>query len=294
MLANFSGSSTGEPATLEKTYAPLGQLILTQFVSAPFPHPARANGHWYHNQFFSAADHYSDSTVAMFIPKNFRVTDKIDFVVHFHGWRHTVAGTLPEYKLIDQFAASGKNAILIVPQGPYDVPDSFDGKLADTNGFENFMNEAMDKLQRRAARWGRRILQPSATSFCPATAAAIRVDGGDCRSRRAGGQNQVKCGCSMRFTPAGKILSRGRKAENGRLLDIYTDHGGTEGETTNLMTSLKASGVPFFYSEDTNATPDDLRTNKIVILHTDLVHNDVPAKRKAFEEFLKTSCLQNK
>ena len=48
----------------------------------------------------------------MFIPKNFRAADKIDFVVHFHGWNHTVAGTLPEYKLIEQFVASGKNAIL--------------------------------------------------------------------------------------------------------------------------------------------------------------------------------------
>ena len=103
----FTAFAADDFSSLQTGYAPLGQLIVTQFVSAPFPHPARAAGHHYQNQFFSAADHYSDSTVAMFIPKNFRATDKIDFVVHFHGWHHTVAGTLPEYKLIEQFTAAG-------------------------------------------------------------------------------------------------------------------------------------------------------------------------------------------
>ena len=135
----------------QTNYAPLGTLLVTQFVSAPFPHPARAAGHKYHDQFFSAAEHYSNSDVAMFIPKNFRATDKIDFVIHFHGWNHTVSGTLPEYKLIEQFSASGKNAILIVPQGPFNAPDSFGGKLEDTNGFKIFMDEAVEKLRASGA-----------------------------------------------------------------------------------------------------------------------------------------------
>ena len=52
------------------------------------------------------------------------------------------------------------------------------------------------------------------------------------------GKNQARSGCSTRFTVARKILSRGRKSENGRLLDIYTDHGGTKEETEKLMASL--------------------------------------------------------
>src|ERR1700761_6738944 len=84
-------------ATLPSQFAPWGRLIVTQFVSAPFPHPARANGHKYGGQFYSAAEHYANSDVALFIPKNFRTTDKVDFVVHFHGWNNTVAGTLEQY-----------------------------------------------------------------------------------------------------------------------------------------------------------------------------------------------------
>ena len=74
----------------QTNYTAFGRLLVTQFVSAPFPHPARAAGHKYHDLFFSAAEHYSNSDVAIFIPKNFRATDKIDFVVHFHGWMKDV------------------------------------------------------------------------------------------------------------------------------------------------------------------------------------------------------------
>src|SRR5262245_30671805 len=73
-------------ATLPELYASQGQLILTQLVSAPFPHPQRAEGREYHGELFSAQKHYADSPVAIFIPQGFRETGRIDFVVHFHGW----------------------------------------------------------------------------------------------------------------------------------------------------------------------------------------------------------------
>ena len=73
-----------------QSFSAQGQLIVQSFASAPFPHPERAEGHKYKEEFYSAAEHYSDSTVAIFIPKGFRETGKIDFVVHFHGWRNHV------------------------------------------------------------------------------------------------------------------------------------------------------------------------------------------------------------
>ena len=117
--------------TLPEKYANYGELIVTQLATAPFPHPQRAEGHSYHDEQFSAKDHYSDSTVAIFIPKGFRETGKIDFVVHFHGWKNNVPGVLAHYKLIEQLIASGRNAVLVVPQGPFNAPDSFGGKLED-------------------------------------------------------------------------------------------------------------------------------------------------------------------
>ena len=272
-------------------YAPLGTLLVTQFVSAPFPHPARAVGHKYHDQFFSAAEHYSNSDVAMFIPKNFRATDKIDFVIHFHGWNHTVSGTLPEYKLIEQFSASGKNAILIVPQGPFNAPDSFGGKLEDTNGFKHFMDEAVEKLRANGAlaktnfEIGSIILSGHSGGYH--VMAAIVDHGGLSGKIKEVWLFDALYGGTENFV-------EWQKSQNGRLLDIYTDHGGTKEETENLMAFYKTNGISFFASEDADILLEDLMTNKIVFLHTDMVHNDVVAKRQTFEQFLKTSCLKNK
>lgn len=287
MLANVAGRSD---QLSTEAHAPWGTLLVTQFVSAPFPHPARLAGHSYHDEFFSAAEHYSDSTVAMFIPKAFRPADTIDFVIHFHGWHHTVAGTLAEYQLIEQFAASGKNAILIVPQGPRDAPDSFGGKLEDTNGFTIFMAEAVDKLRGSGAlsrtnfEVGKVILSGHSGGYH--AMAAILDHGGRPDKIREVWLFDALYGNTENFVAW-------QKTQAGRLLDLYTDHGGTKEESQSLLAAYRTQGARLFTAEDTNAVPDNLRTNRIVFLHTDLVHNDVVAKRGAFGQFLKTSCLQN-
>ena len=287
-LTEFAGRSIPGPEAVEQEYAPYGHLLLTQLTNAPFPHHARTEGRTYHGELYSAREHYSDSTVAIFVPKNFQPTDKVDFLVHFHGWRHTVAGTLDEYQLISQFAASGKNAVLIVPQGPYNSPDSFGGKLEDTNGFKNFMMEAVATLKGSGVlaqtnfEIGNIILSGHSGGYH--VMAAILDHGGLSQNIRETWLFDALYGNTENFTAW-------QKRENGRLLDIYTDHGGTEGETSNLMATLKTNSVSFFFNEDTNATPPELQTNHLVFLHSDLVHNDVVAKRGTFREFLQTSCL---
>src|ERR1700736_5363543 len=135
-LCCIGGSSRSE--SLPQLYSEKGELIITGMASAPFPHPKRAEGHKYKDQFYSAKEHYADDTVAIFIPKGFRETGRIDFVVHFHGWKNHVEGVLRHYKLIEQLVESGRNAVLVVPQGPHDAPDSFGGKLEDPDGFNRF------------------------------------------------------------------------------------------------------------------------------------------------------------
>src|SRR6185436_12273183 len=94
-------------------YASSGRLILTNLSSAPFPHPARVKGHSYDNQFFSAEQHYQDSTVGIFIPRDIRQRDKVDLVFHFHGWRNSVTNALRHYQLIEQLMDSHRDAVLV-------------------------------------------------------------------------------------------------------------------------------------------------------------------------------------
>src|ERR1700722_1268794 len=146
LLAGFAFAAFAE--TPQEKYAPLGRLIMVKLDSAPFPHPTRAKGHKYGNQEYDAATHYSDNTVGIFVPKGFRRTDKVDFVVHFHGWHNHVENVLSHYELPQQFAESGRNAILIVPQGPYDAPDSSGGNLEDENGLKRLMADVMETLRK--------------------------------------------------------------------------------------------------------------------------------------------------
>ena len=306
MLARFTGR-TDEP--LAKKYSALGTLVVTQFVSAPFPHPARAEGRTRNGQFFSAAEHYSDSMVAMFIPKNFRVTHKIDFVVHFHGWGNTVAGTLDQYNLVQQFCDSGKNAILIVPEGPHNAPDSFGGKLEDTNGFKIFMTEAMEKL-RTSGALGNSERRPPARRVSSHQRAVPEVG-----APKTG--NVILSGHSGGYHVMAGLVERGglpvkevwlydalygnvenfiawQKRERGRMVNIYTDHGGTKDGSENLMGLYRTNRVSFISLEETNGVTKDLAKSKIVFIHSDLTHNEVIFRRGEFTQFLKTSCLKDK
>ena len=282
--------ATATPAlaagNLEPAYAAHGRLMVTQFVSAPFPHPARATGHKYKAKLYPAKEHYSDSTVAIFIPHGFRETGRVDFVIHFHGWHNSVAGTLRDYQLIEQLIASGKNAVLVVPAGPRDAPDSFGGKLEERDGFKHFLAELLATLQQRGVfqrkdfSVGRVILSGHSGGY--RVIAAILDRGGLAKNA-----DEVWLFDAL-YAETDKFLAWSDR-HHGRLLNIYTDHGGTKDDSEAMMARLKKRATPFLAVEEAKATTDELKTNQLIFLHTDLPHNDVVEKRQEFSRFLKTS-----
>ena len=48
---------------------------------------SRADGHTHQGKLHPAKEHYSDNTVALFIPKGFRDTGRVDVVVNLNGCR---------------------------------------------------------------------------------------------------------------------------------------------------------------------------------------------------------------
>jgi hypothetical protein len=275
-------------ADLAERYAPLGRLIFTNFASAPFPHPLRAQGHSYQDQFFSAADHYQDSHVALFIPKAFRPGSEIDFVVHFHGWRNNVSNVLVKYQLPEQFAASRRNAILIVPQGPMDAPDSFGGKHEDADGFKRFMAEALEVLRQQGiladGRIGRIILSGHSGGY--EVISAILARGGLTDKISEVWLFDALYGKTERF-------ALWFDHHPGRFIDLYTEHGGTKEETEELMAALAGNGVPFLSTDETNVTAANLPDNHLIFLFSELPHDEVVQKRETFRLFLETSILNS-
>ncbi|HOX59539.1 MAG TPA: hypothetical protein P5205_02105 [Candidatus Paceibacterota bacterium] len=269
-------------------YASQGTLILTQLDSAPFPHPKRADGHRYKGQLYPAHEHYFDKTVALFIPRGFRETGKIDFVVHFHGWKNHVEGVLGQYKLIEQLAASGRNAVLIVPQGPRNAPDSFGGKLEDPDGFKRFMADVVAALRAKSAlkqkdfAMGQIVLSGHSGGY--GVISAIVDHGGLTEQVR-----EVWLLDAL-YAQTGRFLAWIDRKQ-GRFIDLYTAQGGTKAETEQLMATLKQRGTAFHAGNEREVTPADLQTNRLIFLYTDLGHNEVVHKRQQFRDYLQTSCF---
>jgi len=288
LLLAGSAALTAAGEGLAERYASCGQLIVTQFTSAPFPHPKRANGHAYKGKLYTAAEHYSDSTVAIFIPKGFRETGKIDFVVHFHGWQNNVESVLGQYKLIEQLVASGRNAVLVVPQGPWKAPDSFGGKLEDPGGFKRFMAEVVETLRQRSnltnKNFGIGQIVLSGHSGGYQVISAILDHGGLTPQ-----VHEVWLFDAL-YAQTPRFLAWIDKKQ-GRFIDIYTERGGTKDDSEQLMATLKQRGTPFFAAKESATTPPDLQTNRLVFIYTDLAHNDVVCKREEFRDYLKTSWL---
>lgn len=287
-LTAFAFAAVAE--TPQEKYAPLGRLILVKLESAPFPHPSRAEGHKYQKEQYDAATHYSDNTVAIFVPKGFRRTDKVDFVVHFHGWRNHVEKVLSYYQLPQQFVESGKNAILVVPQGPYDAPDSSGGKLEDENGFKRFMAEVMATLRKEGViesePMGDIILCGHSGGY--KVISAIVTHGGL--------EEKVKevWLFDALYANTEQFMGWFKRFPERRMIMIYTLHGGTKEETEKLMASLKDAKppLPFLSKKEAEVTERDLKDNKLIFIYTDLEHDKVPHEHHAFREYLKTSGLR--
>jgi len=271
----------------QSRYAALGELIVSQFQSAPFPHTNRANGHVYKDKNYPADKHYSDSTVAIFIPKKFKETESVDFVVHFHGWFNHVENVFSQYQFAEQFTEANRNAILVIPEGPKDAPDSFGGKLEDTDGFKRFMDEVLLTLRARGhlkkSEVGKIILSGHSGGYH--VISAILDRGGIADRVKEVWLFDALYGQTEYFT------NWFGKYSDIRLLNIYTENGGTKHETESLMTELKKQNTPFLATTENKIWPQQLQSNKLVFIYTDLAHDDTPDKHRTFREFLQTSFL---
>jgi hypothetical protein len=278
---------SGLADSLPQAYSSFGVLVVTQLESAPFPHPLRAEGHKYKDQVFSAREHYQDNTVAIFIPRGFKGGAQADVVVHFHGWKNHVEGVLKRYQLIEQLVGSRRNAVLVVPQGPRDASDSFGGKLEDPDGFKRFMNDVLKVLRQ----------QPGFNKDCQAGRIVLSGHSGGYQVissilARGGLSEKVRevWLFDALYAQSDKFMAWMDK-ENGRLIDIYTEHGGTKEKSEELGNLLKKRGTPLFSGKELEAKASDLKTNHFIFLFSELEHNDVLDKHKTFAEFLKTSAL---
>ncbi len=274
--------------TLEERLKPLGTFVRLQLSSAPFPHPVRDTGHIYGGQHFPADVHYRDSTVGVFLPRGFRSDKPLDLVVHVHGWWNNVDSVFAQFRLAEQLVGSGKNAALVVPQGPKNAPDSFGGRLEEQNTFRRFVEDIGDALYARrliAAPPVRRIVL-SGHSGAYRMMSFILLRGGVTDRISEVYAFDALYGQLEKY---GHWLTHSK----GRFVAIYCDSGGTKSTTESLMEDLKGWQVSFAAREETDPALD-LKKERITFIHSDLGHNEVISRRDQFRKFLESGTLQGK
>lgn len=265
--------------------SPDGLTLLRPFASAPYPHASRAQGHTYQGKLFDAATHYSDSTVGLVIPAGFHPSARTDFVVHFHGWGNHVSNVLEHHALRKQLAASGRNAILVVPQGPKDASDSGCGKLEEAGGFERLLNEIVQFLKADGKipteRIGKVTLSAHSGGYNVTQAVLTR-----------GGLTKNITDVLLFDASYGglEVFAAWGAQKNHRLLSLFTTHLASENfQLLTLLQRYRATAIALLEQEP-GLEEKTLHQRRPTLIHTlDLLHDEVLMKRNYFESFVRTT-----
>jgi hypothetical protein len=281
-----SAAAEGTPQSGTWAVSAEGETLLHSFRNAPFPYTSRAKGYTYSGTFYDAPTHYNDSTVGIFIPAGYKPGAEVDYVVHFHGWSNHVATVLDHYELRRQMAASGRNAILLVPQGPKDAQDSSGGRLESEPGaFEALLREVTQFLVEagkiHTTRLGSIVLSTHSGGYL-VTGAILRQT-----ALRSHITDVLLFDSSYGELEA---FANWAAEKHHRLVTIFTRH--LAPENFMLTTFLQKRRTAYVSILEPDLTPSLLAAREPLFIHTlDLPHDEVMQKHDYFALFLRTSAL---
>ena len=124
----------GQPAPqgdLVWTPAPLGRQTVVALPSAPFPYRVAP---------------YRDASVLVYLPEQFSGRGGVNAVVHVHGYHDRAVDSVRRHELREQLARSGRDAILIAPQGPEMAADMSLGRLDGRGGLRRLLEDVVALL----------------------------------------------------------------------------------------------------------------------------------------------------
>ena len=234
-----------------------------------FPDTGRANGHFYDNILYDVAAHYTDNSVLIIVPKNIDVKKKVDLVFWFHGWNNNIDSAVIRYQLASQFAASRLNAILVLAETAKNSPDSYGGKLENPGIFKALVHDVLKKLE--------------AEKICKNCKPGNILLAGHSGAYRVMANILQNGGLPLKevilfdalYSETDKFINWIKADSNHRFIDIYTDGGGTDEETKNMMGLLARDDISYHSIEETSLTPLTVKDNRLLFIHSLHLHNDI-------------------
>ena len=243
--------------------------ITSAFTS--FPDTARAAGHSYDKVLYSAADHYSDSSILIAVPPQLKPGKHVDVIFWFHGWRNNIDSAASYFELVKQFMASNRNAILVLPETTKNAPDSYGGKLEQKDVFKNLLNDVLHKLKTekiigKKTKAGNIVLAGHSGAFrvmayilqtvCIEVKQVILFDG--------------------LYSQVDKYTAWIQAHPSHQFINLYTNKGGgTDEVSAKMMQELRNKNIPFVNPEEKDLNAEMLKTNRVIFIHSHKEHNDV-------------------
>jgi len=249
-----------------------------------FPDTARANGHMYNNVLYDAATHYMDSSVLIIAPKKINANKKIDLVFWFHGWGNNIDTAASHFELIKQFAASRLNAVLVLAETTKDAPDSYGGKLEYNNTFNELVADIMQELNKEKAVFKK--CEPG-NILLAGHSGAYRIMAYILANGNMPVQEVILF--DALYAQTDKFLNWIRSDNSHRFINIYTDGGGTDGESKEMLKELIKANISSHAIEEKELTQQIVLTQKIIFIHSLHKHNDIINNPDNFQLFLENT-----
>jgi len=256
----------GEPIRWD--ISKLGQTAIVRLNNAPFPHASRADGFKSGEKLYPRDPHYTDNSVALFIPRGYEPRKQTDLLVYFHGHGNNIRKALVDFGLREQVVASGRNVILVFPQGPKDAADSGAGKLEEKDGLEHLVHEALDVLAADGKVRGKELGHVALAGHSGAyRAIAFCVE-------RGGLEEHIGPVCLLDASYAllDNFVDWLAREPDARLFSIFTAH--LAEENVYLMTHLRRRNVSYDLLDEEDATEAVLAKTRVILVSTQkLKHN---------------------
>jgi hypothetical protein len=249
-----------------------------------FPDTARANGHMYNKVLYDAATHYMDSSVLIIAPKKLNANKKVDLIFWFHGWGNNIDTAAKHFELIKQFAASHLNAVFVLPETTKDAPDSYGGKLEYDNMFTGLVYDVIQKL--KSEKTISQKCKPG-NILLAGHSGAYRVMAFILANGKMPVQEVILF--DALYSQTDRYINWLQADSNHRLINIYTDGGGTDVESKEMAKKLQSLNMKVDIIEEEELKPVLVWTQKIIFIHSLHKHNDVINKPDNFQLFLENS-----
>ena len=254
-----------------------------------FPDTARAKGHIYKSILYDAANHYSDSSVMIITPINLHAKRKVNLVFWFHGWNNNIDSAIIHYSLTRQFEEANTNSVLILAETAKNAPDSYGGKLEQKGTFKNLVDDVLLKLKkekiiRHSCRPGNIVLAGHSGAY--RVIANILQKGGI--------PVKETILFDALYAETDKFLNWINADISNRFINIYTDHGGTENETKEMLNKMTSRKLAFRISEESSLQPQQLYNNRILVIHSLREHDNIINDPNNFALFITNTPLLSK